>query len=277
MTGRRIGVCSWSLRPHGPEELAKAVRACGVGGVQLALDPLRRREWPLDACVEALERARVAALSGMMATRGEDYSTPASIRRTGGLLPDEHWSANLAAARENAWIARRLGIGLVSLHAGFLPEKKGAPERRTMLERLRAVVDAFAAEGVRTALETGQERAETLLEVLADLDRPEAGVNFDPANMLLYDMGDPVEALSTLAPHVLQVHVKDARRPRAPGEWGEEVPVGAGEVNWHRFFDVIAGRGIECDLVIERESGEERTADVARARELVLAQLGRIA
>ena len=35
-------------------------------------------------------------------------------------------------------------------------------------------------------------------------------INFDPANMLLYDMGDPIAAIEMLAPHVRSVHLKDA-------------------------------------------------------------------
>jgi len=50
-----------------------------------------------------------------------------------------------------------------------------------MIERLRAIADVFGARGVRVALETGQEQADTLLGVLEELDRPDVGVNFDPA------------------------------------------------------------------------------------------------
>jgi len=86
---------------------------------------------------------------------------------------------------------------------------------------------------------------------------------------LLYDKGDPVEALRLLRPWIRQVHIKDARRTRIPGTWGEEVPVGTGEVNWSAFFGVLAGGGNSCDLVIEREAGGQRLVDVRLARELV--------
>jgi sugar phosphate isomerase/epimerase len=262
------------LQPRSPRDLVKRVHTCGVGAVQLALKPLRCGEWSEPDLVSRLEDAGIAIRSGMMSMDGEDYSSIASIRSSGGVRPDERWAANLADAERCATIAQRLGLRLVSFHAGFLPESRDDPERSVMLDRLRALVEVFARVDVALALETGQETAETLLDVLAELDLPDLGVNFDPANMLLYDMGDPVAALSALAPHVRQIHVKDARRSGVPEAWGEEVPVGQGEVDWRAFFDVVAASSLDVDLMIEREAGRDRVHDVALAREQVETWIG---
>jgi len=269
----RIGVCSWSLQPRSPDELARRATDAGIACVQLALDPLRRGEWRRDELERSLGAAGVELVSGMLSMEGEDYSSLESIRRTGGLRPDRHWRTNLAHAVANARLARELGLPLVSFHAGFLPAEPGSPERARLVERVRAVADAFADQGVAVALETGQERASTLLGFLAELERDTVGVNFDPANMILYDAGDPLDALDRLAASVRQVHVKDARRTRTPGTWGTEVAVGEGEVDWRAFFALLARHGLDCDLVIEREAGGERLADVRRARALVEAEL----
>ncbi|MFN0009775.1 MAG: sugar phosphate isomerase/epimerase family protein [Planctomycetota bacterium] len=266
---RRIGVCSWSLRPRSPADLVDKVRACGLDAVQLALTPLCREVELLDSMLAALGESGIAVRSGMMSTIGEDYSTLETIRETGGLRPDALWEENLALARDVSRAAVRAGVPLVSFHAGFLPEARGSRERATMIARLRSVADVFAQAGVRIALETGQERAEVLLEVLAELERPSCGVNFDPANMILYDMDDPVEALAQLAPRIFQVHVKDARRTKAPGTWGEEVPVGQGQVDWQGFLRVVRDERVDVDWMIERESGDRRVEDVRAARALL--------
>jgi len=266
---RRIGVCSWSLRPQSPAELAERVRACGLDAVQLALTPLVGDDRLLDATRTELSRAGIDVRSGMLATIGEDYSTLDSIRRTGGLRPDAHWRENLGLARAVARSAKRAGVALVSFHAGFLPEGRGSRERVAMIDRVRTVVDVFAEQGVLIALETGQERAEVLLDVLEELDRPGCGVNFDPANMILYGMGDPVAALAALAPRVRQIHVKDARRTMVPGTWGEEVPVGTGEVDWKAFLGVMREERLDVDLMIEREAGEDRIEEIRAARRLL--------
>jgi len=264
-----LGVCSWSLRAGAEGELAALVDAVGVSQVQLALDPVRLGAWSAELVVEELDAVGAAVRSGMMGTEGEDYSSLESIRRTGGLVPDQHWPANLEAARANAAVAAELGLQLVSLHAGFLPEERGDPLRARVLDRLRQVADVFGERGVRLALETGQESAPTLLDVLAELDHPGVGVNFDPANMLLYGMGEPVAALRELLPHVLQVHVKDATASTTPGQWGEEVPVGSGQVDWGEFFAVLTANDYTGDLMIEREAGDDRPTDMRTAAELV--------
>lgn len=225
---------------------------------------------------EELGQAGITALSGMMSMAGEDYTTLESIARTGGVRADGAWHANFKAAGRNAEIAKELGLTLVTFHAGFLPhgpsrEEQG--ERAKMIERLRQLAEVFGSRGVRVALETGQETADTLLSVLRDVnaglgEARRVGVNFDPANMILYGMGDPITALRALRAHVVQVHVKDAVATTTPGTWGEEVRVGTGRVDWKAFFGEL-GEGAACDAAIEREAGESRVEDVRAARVLV--------
>jgi L-ribulose-5-phosphate 3-epimerase len=265
----RLGVCSWSLQPTSAQDLAAKLRQIGVDACQLALAPLREGGWRVGETVDALRGAGVEVLSGMMGTHGEDYSTLDTIRETGGVRPTTHWARNLEIAGRDAALASELGLRLVSFHAGFLPHDSGDRERAVLIERLRKIVDVFAERGVNVALETGQEDADTLLGFLRDLERPSAGVNFDPANMILYDMGEPVSALDKLAPHVRQVHIKDAVRTKTKGEWGSEVRAGSGEVAWDKFFDALARHGLRVDLIIEREAGDSRVEDIRAARELV--------
>lgn len=269
-------MCSWSVQPATPRELAARCNTAGVTRVQLHLDPIRIADrdpdnpWNLVDTVRTLARAGIAICSGMMSMEGEDYSTLESIRRTGGLLPDQHWELNRAAAIGNARIARQLGLSLVTFHAGFIPEDPRDPRRTTLLDRVRQVAEIFAVQNVAVGLETGQETADSLLEVLDLLNRRaqgyHVGVNFDPANMILYGMGDPVDALRRLAPHVVQVHLKDAVPTTSRGTWGRETVIGQGAVDWNGFFEVVRDFQHSLDLVIERESGATRTEDIAAGR-----------
>jgi len=264
-----VAVCSWSLRATGAQELVERVLACGVGAVQLALDPIRRGEWDEEETVDALGDAGIAVVSGMMEMRGEDYSTLETIRRTGGVRADEHWDANRSACEANAALARRMGLGLVTLHAGFLPHDAHDPLRATMIGRLGEVADVFAAHGVRVGFETGQETAETLAGVLDELGRANVGINFDPANMILYGMGDCIGALAALLPRVVQAHIKDAIPSVTPGAWGIETPAGLGGVDWSSFFSLLERDGRSLDLCIEREGGDDCVGDVRRGVELI--------
>jgi sugar phosphate isomerase/epimerase len=128
-----------------------------------------------------------------------------------------------------------------------------------------------AERGVTLAFETGQESASLLKRTLDELTLPNLKVNFDPANMLLYDMGDPIEAVALLGPLIRSVHVKDARRPRVKGQWGEEVPLGQGEVDIPRFLQALKSAGYSGPLVVEREVGDQssRIRDIAAGLELL--------
>ncbi len=264
----RLGVCSWSLQPTSPAELTEKLRACGVSATQLAFEPLLDGTWSEIETVNRLRGAGIEIASGMIGFRGEDYSTLETIKATGGVRLDEHWEHNLSTANAGARLAARLGIRLVTFHAGFIPHERGA-ERTLMIERLRRVIDAFDDRGVRVGFETGQENAETLLDALDDLKRPHAGVNFDPANMLLYAMGDPIAALRALLSRTVQVHVKDAVKTKTPGTWGSEVPAGEGEVRWSEFFGVLREGGSVVDRMIEREAGGSRAEDIRKAATMV--------
>ena len=257
------------MRPADPAQLVERLRASGMGRVQLALVPLLESPTTWSDVAERLRGADIQVQSGMLAPRGEDYSSIPRIRETGGFRADETWPDNLKLAMGVARAAGTLGLGLVTFHAGFIPHDRSDPLRARMLDRLRAVVDLFAEEGVRVAFETGQETAACLLEALEDLERPDAGVNFDPANMLLYGAGDPLEGFRALKPWVRQVHAKDAVPSGQVDVWGRETPVGAGAVPWRDFMAEVATLGPEVAVVIEREGGEHRVQEVASAREFL--------
>jgi L-ribulose-5-phosphate 3-epimerase len=211
----------------------------------------------------------VSIVSGMCRCVGEDYSTLNSIRTTGGIAPDATWDQNLKNIRAAAALAKKLKLKLVTFHAGFLPSDESHPTFAKMLQRLDTVADIFMVHNILLGLETGQETAPELAKLLHKLGHPNIGVNFDPANMILYDKGDPVQALHTLAPWIRQVHIKDAQRTKIPGKWGEEVVVGKGEVDWRKFFATFKQVIFNVNLAIEREFGNQRVADIRAAREVV--------
>ena len=265
----RLAVCSWSLQPADADDLAAKLKATGIRRVQLALGPLRDSLAGWEQTKKLLRQNEIVVVSAMFGCVGEDYSTLESIRLTGGIAPDATWEQNRKNIRASATLAAELGQKLVTFHAGFLPHEESDPAFAKMLQRLTEVADVFAAEKIDVGLETGQETAPVLAGLLQKLNRPNAGVNFDPANMILYNKGDPIEALRTLGPWIRQVHIKDAARTRTPGTWGEEVTVGEGEVDWLAFFATLKQLDFSGNFVIEREAGARRVADVRAAKMVV--------
>ena len=268
----RMAVCSWSLQPASPADLAAKLESTGIRRVQLALDPLRESPAVWGETAALFRQKGITIVSGMFGCVGEDYSTLDTIRVTGGIAPDATWEQNWTNIQATAKLAQQLGLELVMFHAGFLPHEEKDPNFAKMLGRLAKTADVFQAANIALGLETGQETAADLLQLLQKLKRPNVGVNFDPANMILYDKGDPIAALRMLGPWIRSLHIKDARRTKVPGTWGEEVPVGTGEVNWRAFFATLRELNYQGNFVIEREAGNQRVADVRTAKEVVARQ-----
>jgi L-ribulose-5-phosphate 3-epimerase len=265
----RLAVCSWSLRPKNPLDLLQKLQETGISRVQLALDPLRASPKLWSETGAIFRDHGMVVVSGMVGCIGEDYATLDSIRRTGGIAPDATWKQNVKNFGACAVLAKQMGLKLVTFHAGFLPPDESHPTFGKMLQRLEVVADIFMVQNILLGLETGQETAPELAALLHKLNHPNIGVNFDPANMILYDKGDPVKALHTLAPWVRQVHIKDARRTKIPGTWGQEVPVGTGDMDWRAFFSTFKHVVFNVNLAIEREYGNNRVADIRTARKVM--------
>ena len=266
----RIGVCSWSYqRPL--REVADEMAKIGVKGIDLALTPFVAPDGRhgVEEGEEALAFAKAQFASGawrlfatMISFPQEDYSTLETIRKTGGVVPDDCWPRNREIAAAAAELSGSLGAPYMLFHAGFLDESNPAAYA-AYVERVSFVRDACAKAGVQLILESGQETAEDLARFLRDV--PGLYVNFDPANMILYGKGRPMEALETLVPWIRKIHVKDADATAVPGTWGTERPWGEGQVGGAAFIDALNGLGFTGNLTIEREGGDDRAGDIARA------------
>ena len=261
----QVGLCSWSGHPKSPEELVARLKAVGLTKIQLALDPLiRDATWANTH--QVLKDGGIQVVSGMFETLKEDYATPARIRETGGLGPDDAFAETLARVPRYVQILNEFGLRRVSFHAGFIPHDADDPQRKIILERLGRISDAFDRANKILMLETGQETAETLVETLHDLARVNLRVNFDPGNMLLYSMGDPIKALEELYPYIEQIHIKDAIASGNPEVWGVEKPAGEGQVDWPAFFKFLGHNDYGGDLIIEREVGQDFDGEIRRAK-----------
>ena len=185
---------------------------------------------------------------------GESYADIPTVKRTVGLVPPETRAARLQEMKEIADFARLLGVDAVGLHIGFVPHDVSDPVYAQVIAVARDLCKHCRAQGQRVHLETGQETAATLLKFLADAGCDNLMVNFDPANMIAYGSGDPIDALKQVARYVRSVHCKDAKWAAHPGEeWGAEVPLGQGDVDMERFLRTLKEIGYDGPLTIERE------------------------
>ncbi|NOZ21190.1 MAG: sugar phosphate isomerase/epimerase [Planctomycetes bacterium] len=249
-----------------------AVKELGVPTVQLHAPP-RDMATPEKAAEfkKQFDDAGIKVTVVFSGFEGESYADIPTVKKTVGLVPAETRATRLEIAKRNSDFARGLGCDALGMHVGFIPEGKSDPERAGVIEVACELCDHCAQNGQHLHLETGQETAEGLLEFIADVGKDNLAVNFDPANMILYGSGEPIEALRKVGKHVRSVHCKDAAGSDKPGEtWGEEKPLGQGEVGMENFLSVLKEIGYDGALTIEREiSGPEQKKDIADAIKLL--------
>ena len=267
-TPKQLGVCSWSMLPENAADMARIMQELGLRKLQLGLVPHRDDAGIVDGVPDALAGVDARVVSGMFGTVGEDYATMDTIKVTGGIVPDEHWEQNQQVARGAAAKAKEFGLPMVMFHAGFLPHDMRSAEFIKLADRIEVVAGIYAEQGIDLLFETGQETADDLWAFFDHLEGRgvrNVGVNFDPANMILYDKGEPIDALRKLLPRVKSIHIKDAVRTDTPGQWGAEVPVGEGQVDWHAFVEILVEGDYTGDMHIEREGGDDRLGDARKA------------
>lgn len=204
---------------------------------------------------------------------GESYADIPTVEQTVGLVPPATRAARTKEMKEIADFAKLLGCQTVALHLGFVPHDTSHPLYAEVLAITRDVCDHCRANGQALHLETGQETADALLQFIQDVGRDNLFINFDPANMILYGTGEPIEALRKVGRYVRSVHCKDGKWAKNPGqEWGQEVPLGEGDVNIERYLQTLKEIGYSGPLTIEREIPQEperQKAEIGKAAELL--------
>ena len=206
---------------------------------------------------------------------GESYADIPTTARTVGLVPEETRAARVQEMKEISDFAKLLGCDTVGLHVGFVPADRSSASYKGLIEVTRNLLDHVAANGQNLHLETGQESADNLLEFIHDVQRPNLFINFDPANMILYGTGDPIEALKKVGHLVRSVHCKDGKwaAPELRGkEWGCEVALGEGDVGMESYLRTLKDVGYLGPLTIEREIAHDRERqkrDIGTAVELL--------
>jgi sugar phosphate isomerase/epimerase len=231
----------------------------GVPTIQLhAPAPATRTAEQAEAFLGRLEKAGITLTAVFGGFEGESYADIPTTARTVGLVPRETRAARTREMKDIADFARLLGCSVVALHLGFVPHNRRDPLYQEVLDVTRDVCDHCRANGQALHLETGQEPADTLIEFIADVDRNNLFINFDPANMILYGSGDPIAALKQLGRYVKSVHCKDGTWAKNPGkEWGCEMPLGQGDVGMENYLRTLKEVGYTGPLTIEREIAQE--------------------
>ncbi len=161
-----------------------------------------------------------------------------------------------------------LGVTDIIIHAGFVPNDPFSPQYANLCASVYSIASYAKKLGMNLLLETGGEAPITLLRMIQDVGTGNIFVNFDPANIVMYGYGNPVDALEIIGKYVRNFHGKDGKLPTTPRELGVETPVGQGWVDFEKVIKKLKSLEYDRFITIEREiTGEQQTKDILIAKE----------
>lgn len=262
------------------EESIKMAADLGLAGIQMYAVSGEFCPWNLsDEGIEKYKKMlldnslEVSALCGDLGGHGFEIASenPEKIRKTKEIID----------------LAKKMGTSVVTTHIGVIPDDTQSEKYQVMLSALKECGEYAAQNGITLAIETGPEVASVLLGFVSSCPVG-VGVNLDPANFVMVTGQDPAQAVYMLKDYIVHTHLKDGRRLRicdpvliykkfAEGGIEElnvadffiETPVGEGDVNWDAYIKALKEIGYNGYLTIERETGADPAADIAKAANFI--------
>ena len=280
----KIGVITDCFKkPH--EEGIKIAAELGLSGVQIyatrgSFSPETLTEQKKDEYKRLLKENGlvVSALCGDMGGFGfeKEEDNAVRVQKTKAIID----------------LAVEFGANVVTTHIGVIPDDKTDARYKVMLDALTEIGLYAQSKGVTMAIETGPEKASTLLAFLKDT-KGGVGVNLDPANFTMVTGQDAVEAVKMLKDYIVHTHAKDGikldpnQKPEdvyhacAVGgvdalnahKGFKEVPLGEGQVDWDAYIAALKDIGYNGFLTIERECGDNPEKDIVLAAEFLKSKI----
>jgi len=182
-----------------------------------------------------------------------------------GLVPPEYRRMRVVALKKWADFASLIGAPALITHCGFIPEDMTDPAFEPVVDAITEVAAYCRERNLEFWFETGQETPVVLLRTIERAGTGNLGINLDPANLLMYGKGNPIDSLDVFGEYVRNIHVKDGLCPTDGENLGKEVRPGLGKVRFPEFIAELEKIGFDGELIIEREiSGQQQNKDIRR-------------
>ena len=255
--------------PHMEERRIAFYHEIGLDSIQIAgvfedwLAPGEDARKASDDIFALLGKYDISVPTMFLSFPNQDWAHP---REGIGLVPEKTRTERMIlSCRQMNW-GKRYGIRYITCHAGFVPEERNEFYERFIAD-MKQLVRFAAANDQDFLFETGTENVAGLKRTIEDIGEPNVGINFDPANLLIYGTDDPANLVGQLADRIRVIHCKDAV-PAAPGEQrGKETVLGKGSTHFAELLKKLCANGFRGPLIIERELplGPEQEKDIAEA------------
>lgn len=218
---------------------------------------------------QAAKNSGIEISSCFMVFEGQEYDRvrgPATM----GMVAPKFQAHRLELAKTFSDYVKEMKINSITSHIGFIPDDPAEPLYQQFLEVMQELAEYCQKNDQIFCFETGQELPSTLLRTIRDVGTGNLFVNLDPANLILYGMANPLDALEIFGEYVRGFHAKDGIWPNRDEALGHETPLGAGNVRFDLLLPRLKEKGFTGPVTIEREiSGPQQKIDILKAKELL--------
>jgi sugar phosphate isomerase/epimerase len=253
----KIGVVLESMGLSLRQGLPQAAKL-GVGGVQFDASG--------NLAPERLTATARRELKNLLTTFNQQF-TALNCPLRHGLDVAENQQPRIDYVRGVMSLAFELGPRIAIAPCPKLPGENEPERARLLREALLTLGQHGDRVGSVLALEIGLDSPEAVRDYLATFDVGSLKVNYDPANMLVNGF-DPVKAIAPLHALIAHTHARDARKTTV-SRGAQEVPLGAGDVDWLSYVASLSAIDYRGWLTIEREPRPDRLKEIERAVEFL--------
>jgi len=267
VVSNEIGVYMESTGFSDPAKALPMIRELGLTVVQVGQLPEEfYSEEGAQRFKALLEEAGVRAAATTIVHEGERYDDWPTVRCTVGYVPREFRDARMTYSHRVIDFTAAIGCRYVTTHIGEPPHDPKDPDYCALVDIVRELGQHCAELGLRFGLETGQESGRALMGFIGRVGLDNVGVNFDPANIILYNTDAPLSALDEVAPRLFGMHCKDGLRSTQPEALGTEVLLGQGEANLCECVRRALRLGYEGPLIMEIYAGDDRREALSKGK-----------
>ena len=189
---------------------------------------------------------------------------------TMGLVAEPYREKRLGLAKQFSDNIKEMGVSSITSHIGFIPDDPDDPIYIGFIDVMKELTEYCGNNGQIFCFETGQELPSTLKRTILDVGTGNLFVNLDPANLILYGMADPLDAVEIFGEYVRGMHAKDGVWPNRDEVLGHETPLGEGRVRFNLLIPRLKAKGFKGPITIEREiSGPQQKIDILKAKALL--------
>ena len=178
-----------------------------------------------------------------------------------GIDEAENLQQRLDHIKKAMQLAFDLGARRVVVPCPKIPGEGEAVRAQLLRESLLALGTHGDRVGTFVALEIGYDSGEAVKQYLAGFDTGSLRVTYDTANLLV-NGHDPLTNLAPLQGLIAHVHARDARSAGI-SRGLQEVPLGAGDIDWMAFTATLQVLEFDGFLTVDREQGQTKLKDVA--------------